>query len=280
MQLTALAPLNPDQQQRHKLRNFLHSLLLLGGMVVLLAACGWIVAGWLGVIMAILLGAIGLSLSPSVSPQFVLHLFGARKLPEYEMAEIYAVVAELSRRAGLERPPRLFYIASPTLNAFSVGSRGDAAIAMTSGLLSRLTLRELAGVLAHELSHIRNNDMWVMGLADMISRLTRSMSFVGVLLLVLNAPLLLAGVEQVPWLLVLLLIFAPSIGTLLQLALSRTREFEADLDGAGLTRDPAGLAAALQKLERYQGRFWEDIFLPGRRAPDPSDSHDSSPGSD
>ena len=90
------------------------------------------------------------------------------------------------------------------------------------------------------------------------------------LLQILNAPLLLAGMGPVPWVLVLLLIFAPSIGTLLQLALSRTREFEADLDGAGLTGDPAGLAAALQKPERYQVRFWEDIFLPGRRNPDPS----------
>ncbi len=80
---------------------------------------------------------------------------------------------------------------------------------------------------------------------------------------------MLTGADQVPWLLVLL-VAAPGIGSLLQLALARTREFDADLDAIGLTGDPVGLAAALTKLECYQGRFWQDIVLPGRRIPDPS----------
>jgi len=259
-----------ERQRRHKLHNAWHSVLLLAGMVLLLGTCGWIVAGLTGVVLTILLGGAGLALGASVSPQLVLRLYGARKLPRSELAEVYRIVEILSQRAGLAQAPELYYISSPTLNAFSVGRRGDAVIALTTGLLSRFNLRELAGVLAHELSHVRNNDMWIMGLADMISRLTRSMSFVGVILLAINAPLLLAGQEHIPWLLVILLIFAPTIGTLLQLALSRTREFDADLDAAGMTGDPGGLAAALQKLERYQGRFWEEIVLPGRRIPEPS----------
>ena len=259
-----------DRQRRHKLHNAWHSFLLLAGMTLLLAACGWIVAGWAGVVTVVLLGGVGLILGTGVSPRLVLRLYDARRLPRLELAEVYRIVAALSERAGLAQPPALYYISSPTLNAFSVGRRGDAAIAMTTGLLSRFNLRELAGVLAHELSHVRNNDMWIMGLADVISRLTRSMSFVGIVLLAINAPLLLAGREQIPWLLILLLVFAPTVGTLLQLALSRTREFDADLDAAAMTGDPAGLAAALQKLERYQGRFWEEIVLPGRRVPEPS----------
>jgi heat shock protein HtpX len=78
-----------------------------------------------------------------------------------------------------------------------------------------------------------------------------------------------AGV-QVPWLAILLLVFAPTIGGLLQLALSRAREYDADLDAAGLTGDPEGLASALMTLERRQGRLWEGLFLPGSRLPDPS----------
>lgn len=258
------------QGHRGKRRNRLHSGLLIGGMGLLVTVCAWLIAGLPGVILTLVLGATGLAVSSRASPKLVLQLFKARPLPRRELEAIHAVAATLARRAALPATPRLFYIPSPTLNAFSVGQTKASAIAVTSGLLQRLTLRELAGVLAHETSHIRNNDMWIMGLADVVSRLTRSMSFAGVLLLLINLPLTLSGAQPLPWLLVLLLVFAPAIGTLLQLALSRSREFEADLDAAELTGDPAGLAAALQKLERYQGRFWEDIILPGRRDPLPS----------
>ncbi|MDX1711726.1 MAG: zinc metalloprotease HtpX, partial [Rhodovibrionaceae bacterium] len=159
---------------------------------------------------------------------------------------------------------------SRTLNAFSLGSPKDSAIAVTDGMLRNLNLREFAGVMAHEVSHIRHNDLWVMGLADTITRLTRIMSLMGIVLFFINVPLLLVGQAVIPWLGVLVLIFAPTLGSLLQLALSRAREYDADMDAAGLTGDPEGLASALEKLERHQGRFWEEIFAPGRRIPDPS----------
>ena len=162
------------------------------------------------------------------------------------------------------------YIASPTLNAFAVGRREDSVIAVTDGALRTLDLRELAGVLAHEVSHIRNNDLWVMGLADTISRLTSMLSFMGTMLLIAALPMFFAGGAGPPVLAALLLMFAPTLGSLLQLALSRAREYNADLDAAGLTGDPRGLAAALLKLERYQGRAWEEMVMPGRRIPVPS----------
>jgi heat shock protein HtpX len=96
------------------------------------------------------------------------------------------------------------------------------------------------------------------------------MAWLGQLLLLLNLPVLMMGGYGVPWLLVLLLILAPTAMSLLQLALSRAREHDADLDAAALTGDPRGLAAALAKLERLQGRYWEEILLPGRRIPEPS----------
>ena len=265
-----LTPLNERERRRHKRRNRAQSLLLLGGMVALLSACGWILSGPEGVVWALIAGSLSLLFSPRVSPGLILRLYRARPIHPAELPAVYDLLARVCERAGLDRVPALYYVPSRMLNAFAVGRREEAVIALTDGLLRHLSLRELAGVLAHEISHVRNNDLWIMGLADAIGRLTSVMSFFGMMLLFFNLPYLLAEAERVPWLLIALLVFAPTIGSLLQLALSRTREFDADLDAAGLTGDPRGLAAALVKLERFQGGLLETLFLPGRRLPDPS----------
>lgn len=252
--------------RRHKTMNLLHSLLLLGGMVGLLTLCGWIVAGGEGVLWAFAAGAISLLFSPRVSPRLVLGMFGARRLSYAEAPRLFEVLDALSRRAELPAVPELYYIASPMLNAFTVGSRAQAAVAITDGLLRELTLRELAGVLAHEISHVRNNDLWVMGLADTVASLTRFMALFGTALLVVNLPLVLMEQAGVPWTLVLLLTLAPMAGALLQLALSRTREYDADLDAAHLTGDPEGVASALSRIDQLQGRFWEGAMVPGGRS--------------
>jgi heat shock protein HtpX len=234
-------------------------------MVALLGACGWLVAGWEGVLWAFLAGGLSIAFSPRVSPRLVLGLFGARRLRYADAPRLFEVVSAVAGRAGLPAVPELHYIASPALNAFAVGGREQAAIAVTDGILRTLSLRELAGVLAHEISHIRNNDLWVMGLADTVASVTRTMAMFGMVLLILNLPLMMAEREPVPWALVLLLTGAPWVGALLQLALSRTREFDADLDAAHLTGDPEGIASALLRIERTQGAFWEGMMLPRRR---------------
>jgi heat shock protein HtpX len=124
-------------------------------------------------------------------------------------------------------------------------------------------------VLAHEVSHVRNGDVKVMALADVVSRMTSSLSTIGIFAAAFRLTGLI-GAETLPWLAIVSLILAPTIGGLLQLALSRAREYDADLDAAGLTGDPEGLAAALVKLERLQGRMWESLALPGSRSPAPS----------
>ena len=253
-----------------RLSNLLQSLMLIAGMALLLACCGWILAGAEGVVIAALAGAATLAISGRISPDLMLRLYRARLITASDSPELIDIMAALTARVGLKQQPRLFYVSSPVLNAFSVGRGDRAAIAVTTGLLRAMTLRELTGILAHEVSHIRHKDIWVMGLADVMTRMTRSMSLLGILLLIVNLPFAAAGVGTVPWTLVLVLLFAPTLGSLLQLALSRTREFEADLGAVRLTGDPIGLAAALEKLERAQGRFWEDIFMGGRRIPDPS----------
>jgi heat shock protein HtpX len=262
--------LNAEVARRHRLVNTLQSVLLIGAMAGLLALLGWIVADLEGLLVALVVGLLVALFGPRVSPWLVLRMYRAQAIHPRQAPDLYRALYELCRRADLSRPPALFYIPTPMLNAFAVGSRDQAAIVLTDGLLRKLDGRELVGVLAHELSHVRHNDMWVMNLADIISRMTVALSQVGLFLLLLGLPLLLLGIIRISPVALLLLIFAPTLVALLQLALSRTREYEADRGAVELTGDPRGLASALQKLEHYQGGWLERILMPGRREPDPA----------
>lgn len=265
-----LRPLDPRQRRRHKVRNVLHSLVLLVGMIAILCLCAWLIAGLEGVLWALIVGGSALLLAPQASPALILRMYRAQRIAPDTLPEIQRILWLIAERAGLPSVPRLYYVPSSMLNAFAAGRPHDSALAVTDGLLRVLSLREMAGVLAHEISHIRNNDLVVMSLADLIAQLTRIMAMGGMLLLLITLPAWLAEYGRLPWLLILVLMLAPTFGSLLQLALSRAREYDADLDAAGLTGDPAGLAAALAKMERLQGAYVERIMLPGPRIPDPS----------
>ncbi|ANM30039.1 hypothetical protein ABI59_11345 [Acidobacteria bacterium Mor1] len=254
----------------HRLRNVTHSVLLVGGMLLLLAVVGYLFAGTKGLFFLGAIAAILFIVSPRVSPRLILRMYRARPLHEADAPYLVRVVEELARRANLERVPELYYVPSKMVNAFAVGTRDNAAIGLTDGILRTLNRRELTGVLAHEMSHVRSNDTRVMGLADMISRATNTLSMIGQFLLFLNLPLILTGRAAIPWLAVLLLILAPTVASLLQLALSRAREYDADLGAARLTGDPEGLASALAKLEQVASGWFERILIPGRRVPEPS----------
>ncbi len=262
--------MNPRVWRQHALLNQLQTLLLLAVMGLFLAALGWLLWGSDGVVMLTFAGVVATLLNPGVSPRLVMRLYRATPLSPQQAPRLHQALEVLARRAGLPATPRLYYVPSSMVNAFAVGRPDQAAVAVTDGLLHTLDLRETVGVLAHEVSHIRSNDMWVMGLADLFSRLTSTLSLFGQFLLLLNLPLILFGQVGVSWLAIALLIFAPTLSTLAQLGLSRTREYDADLNAARLTGDPEGLARALLKIERVQGGWMERIFLPGRRLPEPS----------
>lgn len=251
-------------------RNALQSLLLLAAMAGLWALLGWLLAGPQLMLLMLLVGGVSMLAGLRLSSRLVLALYGARPLTPAQAPGLHALVAELASRAALPRVPRLYHVPTRLMNSFSVGTGEQAALVVSDGLLRGLSWRELAGVLAHEISHARHRDIWVMALADMISRMTHMLSLVGVLLLVLNLPLLLLTGEGVPWPVVLLLLFAPGLAALLQLALSRQREYEADRAAAELTGDPAGLASALLRLDGWQQGWLSQIFTPGRRVPEPS----------
>jgi heat shock protein HtpX len=264
--------LDEDRRRQHKMRNDLHSGLLVGGLGLVTAFSAWLIWSWPGVLIALAwIGALYL-FAPRLPPQIVMRMYRARPLDPGHGGQILYVVDELARRAGLPSAPKVFVIPSLTLNAFAAGTREKAVIGLTEGLLRRLSLPELAGVLAHEISHVRNNDLAVMGLADVMTRFTQALSYLALFLAIFNLPAMLLGESDMPLSALLLLYLAPSIGSLLQLGLSRTREYDADLEGAELTGDPRSLASALEKLERYQGSFWEDLMfpVPSRRIPQPS----------
>ena len=259
-----------DEPSDPKLRNVLHSVVLVGGIAALTALCAWLLFGGAGVVWTFVSVGLLLLVGPRVAPDAVMRMYNARRVHPGQDGGLLRIVNALARRAGLGAQPKVYVIPSNMMNAFATGRRDDASLAVTTGLVSRLGTRELAGVLAHEISHIRNGDLWIMGVADMLSRLTLLMSYLAVFLVALNLPLVMMGEAHVPWAPVLLLYFAPTISAVLQLALSRAREYDADLEGARLSGDPDGLASALMRLERLQGQFWENILMPGRKNPAPS----------
>jgi heat shock protein HtpX len=264
--------LDQNRRREHKVRNQLHSALLVGGLGLVTAFSVWLLWSWTGVLITLVWMAALWAFAPRLPPEIVMRMYRARQLDPRHGEQITYIVNELARRAELKAVPAVYVIPSMTLNAFATGTPDKAVIGVTEGLLRKLSLRELAGVLAHEISHVRNNDLAVMSLADIITRFTQGLSYLALFLAIFNLPGLLLGESDISLMGLLLLYLAPTIGSLLQLGLSRTREYDADLEGAGLTGDPRGLASALEKLERYQGRFWEDLMfpVPGRRIPQPS----------
>lgn len=251
----------------HRLLNTLHTVLLLAAITGLAGFLGWWVFGDEGVIWAAVIAVLALVLSPRVSPRWVLRASGARELAAFQAPVLHRLLQALAERAGLSQAPRLYYLPTRVLNAFATGGGADSAVTVTDGLLRAMTLRELAGVLAHEIAHVRGHDLWVMNLADVVGRLTALLSMLGQALLIVMLPLSLLRGYEVPLFPILALIFAPTISVLLQLALSRTREYHADVVAADLTGDPEGLALALDKLERLQGGWMERMFMANGRIP-------------
>ena len=261
--------IDPARFSSHRGLNRLQTFLILGLMTGYAGFVGWLLWGADGLWLVLLWGAALLLFSPRISARWVLRMYSARPVSQAQAPRYHQALAVLASRAGLPRPPSLWWVPSPMVNAFAVGNRDDSAIAVTEGLLRTLAPRELIGVLAHETSHIAHGDLLVMSLADAISRITSAMSFVGLVLLFLALPQALVGGDVAWWPLILLAV-APQVSLLAQLGLSRTREFDADLSAASLTDDPEGLASALIKLERVQNGGWRRIFFPGQGVPEPS----------
>jgi heat shock protein HtpX len=217
--------------------------LLMAAMTGLFLAAGYLVGGQGGMVFAFLL-ALGTNFYAYWNAdKIVLRMYNAREVGEAEAPELVRIVRTLSESAGLPMP-RVYIADNPQPNAFATGRNPEhAAVCATTGLLSRVNNEELAGVLAHELSHVKNHDTLVMTItatiAGAISMLANFAFFMGGRR---NSPLGAIGV-------VLVVLLAPLAAALVQMAISRTREYEADHSGALLSGKPLWLASALQHIE-------------------------------
>lgn len=239
-------------------KNQLKTVVLLGALSALLIGLGaWLSPGylWFFVALAVLMN-LG---SYFFSDKIVLAMSRAHPVSEHDAPGLHRMVEELAREAGIPKP-RVYIVNDPAPNAFATGRNpAHGVVAVTTGIVDILNERELRGVLAHELSHIRNRDILVASIAAMIATVITSIASM------LQWGVLLGGVGGrdgdrdsgaggVIGALALA-ILAPIAATVIQLAISRSREYLADASGARLSRDPMGLASALTKLDEGNRRI-------------------------
>jgi len=231
-------------------RNYARTAALMAALVALLAMGGMAVGGPRGLLLFGGLGLVFNLLSYWFSDKLALMVHGARPVTAAEAPDLYASVERLTRRAGLPMP-RVYVIPSESPNAFATGRDPEhAALAVTAGIMRLLDRRQLEGVLAHELAHVQNRDILIATMAAMIAGLISSIGYM------IRWGAILGGqrgdrgqgpgaIELLGW-----AILAPIIAMLLQMAVSRSREFGADATGAAILGDPEPLASALLALER------------------------------
>lgn len=240
----------------HERQNVQRTWLLMGVFLVVVTLIGWVASLYFKDV-SILYFAIGFSLISNIgafwfSDKVAIASAGAYPADENQYRELHRIVENLAITAGLPKP-KVYIIDDPAPNAFATGrDKQHAVIAVTTGLLGMMSRSELEGVLAHELSHIGNRDILVMtvavvlvGFISAIANIALRASYFGGEDRNKNAgPLILIAI-------VIGMVLAPIAAQLIQLAISRKREFLADADGALLTRYPEGLASALAKIGAY-----------------------------
>jgi len=231
--------------------SYFRTALLLAGMTALFMGVGYLLGGGTGMVIALLF-ALGMNLFAYWnSDKMVLRMYGAREVGPQTAPELYEMVQRLAGHAGLPMP-KVFIMENQQPNAFATGRNPEhAAVAVTTGILKILTREELAGVLAHELSHVKHRDTLIMTitatLAGAIGMLANFALFFGGGNS-RNNPLGIVGI-------LLLMVLAPLAAMLVQMAISRTREYAADAEGARICGRPLWLASALEKLHMGSQRF-------------------------
>ncbi len=244
---------------REKTVLYLQTGVIAAALVGLMVWLGRSLVGTIGTGLFVLMLVVAWSMLGRTSPLTTLR--NAYPVTSRNAPELYRVVSELAGRAGLPHPPRVYYVPSRVMNAATVGNRNDSALILTSALVQALGVREITAVLAHEISHIRNNDLSFFTFSELVTQMTMIMSRVGWFLILVQLPLVLATGYGFPISFIILLMLAPLVAVALQSMLSRTREYNADLTAAELTGDPEGLAAALYRLD-YPRRRAVSILLP------------------
>lgn len=242
-------PLDRQALEQHRNANWAYSLALMALLAIVPLLLAAILGGPVMVLVAVLVLVFLYFNNPLARPEIMERMLGGTPIPVDQAPDLYALVTELAERAQLPAVPKLIYLPSRGLNAMTTGPETRPVIALSAGLLHSMSRAELTGILAHEISHIRGSDIRLMQFAGLMNAMTGWLAASGQLLVIINLPLYLVGISYLNWWIVLLLIVAPGFHALCQLALSRTREYDADAYAAQLLGDPAPLISALTRLE-------------------------------
>lgn len=239
---------------------------LVGAQLYLAARAAGLLLGPVGVIVVI--AAAVASTMHALGTQRLMMPAGTRRIPRWEAPDLHAMIADLATRAGVEHLPGVLLVPHDGGIALTTGVGDRTEIVVSTGLLRRLSPREIRAVLAHEMAHIANRDVRLFALAAAMQRITHVVSVALTGLFVVGLPLLLVGAVSMPTNALFYLAAVPIISLTAQFALLRTREFQADLDAIALTADPDALASALGRLDRRNGLL--GMVIPGtgeRRGP-------------
>lgn len=231
--------------------NYFRTMLLLAALTALFMGVGYMIGGTGGMLIALLFAIGTNAFAWWNSDKAVLRMHHAEPVTRASAPELYDMIAELARNAQLPMP-KVYVIREDQPNAFATGRNPEnAAVAATTGILRLLSRDELAGVMAHELAHIKNRDTLTMTVAATVA---------GAISMLAQFGFLFGGGDRErnplgPLGVLLAVIFAPMAAMLIQMTISRTREYSADRMGAEIARDPIGLANALRKISAAAGRI-------------------------
>jgi heat shock protein HtpX len=234
--------------------SYARTAILLAGMTALFLGAGFMLGGEVGIMIALLI-ALGMNLFAYWNADsMVLRMYQARQVDRHSAPRLYGIVENLARTAAMPMP-KVCIVDNPQPNAFATGRNpANATVAATSGLLENLSDQEIAGVMAHELAHVYNRDTLIMTITATIA---------GALGMLANFALFFGGRDRnnsggiVGT--ILIMILAPLAAMLVQMAISRTREYEADRIGGAICGNPLWLASALERLEVAAGRVDNEI---------------------
>lgn len=227
--------------------NWFKTALLMAGIMALFGAVGASLGGAQGMLIALVLGGAMNFFSYWFSDKMVLKMYNAKEVDEFSAPQFYNMVRELAQKAQMPMP-KVYIIDEAQPNAFATGRNPEnAAVAATTGILRMLSAREIRGVMAHELAHVKNRDI-------LISTISATMA--GAISMLANFAMFFGGRDSEgrpanPVVSILVMILAPLAATVIQMAISRAREYEADRGGAEISGDPNALADALEKISAY-----------------------------
>jgi heat shock protein HtpX len=236
--------------------NTLKTALLLTSLTLFLLFVGQYFGGRNGMLIALAVAVAMNFVSYFYSDKLALSMYRAQPATREQLPRVYSVVEQMTQRIGLPMP-KIYVIPNESPNAFATGRNpAHASVAVTQGILNLLTDEELAGVLAHELGHVRNRDILTSSIAATLAGAITILAQMGRFAMIFgggggsNRDREGGGIAAL-----FMLILAPIAATLIQLAVSRAREYEADATGAHMTGNPYALASALQKLDTYSKRL-------------------------